>query len=301
MKPRQANRPNLRAAALVADEGTAGEGPLPAREPMPPRKVAGENDFPEAIDPRPSSVPSGRKYLYAVVPESQELRYNAVGIVDSDVYTITHGRLSMVVSDFRQPRLRPERRNLLAHQGVLKRLMAETTLLPVSFGMIADSPAAVSKVLKANEQTLMAQLARISGKVEMGLRVTWDVANIFEYFVQKHDDLRRMRDEFFAADREPAQEERLEIGRLFERLLQEDRRTCFKKIERVLGSCCEIRENKCRNENEVISLACLAESNDLRGFESSVLQAARLFDDSFSFDYNGPWPPYSFVELNLKF
>jgi hypothetical protein len=30
------------------------------------------------------------------------------------------------------------------------------------------------------------------------------------------------------------------------------------------------------------------------------MEAAKLFDNHFSFDYNGPWPPYNFVNVNLS-
>jgi len=34
-----------------------------------------------------------------------------------------------------------------------------------------------------NRRAFEEQLERVTGKVEMGLRVAWDVPNIFEYFV----------------------------------------------------------------------------------------------------------------------
>jgi hypothetical protein len=35
-------------------------------------------------------------------------------------------------------------------------------------------------------------------------------------------------------------------------------------------------------------------------FESAVLRAAKLFDNDFAFDYNGPWAPHNFVQVNLN-
>jgi hypothetical protein len=35
-------------------------------------------------------------------------------------------------------------------------------------------------------------------------------------------------------------------------------------------------------------------------FEEGVFEAAKLFDNNYTFDYNGPWAPHNFVELDLQ-
>ena len=72
---------------------------------------------------------------------------------------------------------------------VISRLMEETTPLPMSFGIIADGPGAVRRILSRNRRAFLQQLANVAGKVEMGLRVTWDVPNVIEYFVLTHPEL----------------------------------------------------------------------------------------------------------------
>jgi hypothetical protein len=179
--------------------------------------------------------------------------------------------------------------------------MEETTPLPVSFGVTADHPQAVQDLLSAHQKDILEQLDRVAGKVEMGLRVVWDVPNIFEYFVNTHAELRRARDLFFGGGREPAQEERMELGRMFERILEADRETCTEKVERALASyCTAIKRNRCQHEREVIHLACLIRREEQTRFEDAVFAAARGFDNNYSFDYNGPWAPHNFVELHLR-
>jgi hypothetical protein len=92
------------------------------------------------------------------------------------------------------------------------------------------------------------------------------------------------------------------LGRLFDRLLQDDRELYAGQVEEVLSPVCqEIKRNRCRQEREVMSLACLVNREAQASFEAEVFAAAKLFDNHFSFDYNGPWPPHNFVELDLKF
>ena len=162
--------------------------------------------------PQPAAA-LGRIYLYAIIAGGQDRVYEELGIDRRRLYSIAAGHIAAVVSDVDGDNVRPERARLAAHHEVLKRLMTETTPLPMSFGVVADSPAAVSRMLSRNQQVLLDQLRQVADKVEMGLRVTWDVPNIFEYFVNTHPELRMARDRFFGAQGEPTQEQKIEAGK----------------------------------------------------------------------------------------
>jgi len=243
---------------------------------------------------------SGR-YLYAVVPGPVEQVYTFKGLEGKPVYTITNGKVAAVVSDVPNEKIRPERRHLAAQQAVLRELLAEAAMLPMSFGIIAEGPKAVKRILSRNQKAFLQQLTRVAGKMEMGLRVSWDVPNIFEYFVTTHPGLRAARDRLLGPQRHPSQEDKLELGRLFDRLLHEDRELYTAQVEEALAhSRREIKRNRCRVESEVMNLACLVDREAEAAFEADVFAAARLFDNNFAFDYNGPWAPHNFVDLDLK-
>jgi hypothetical protein len=241
-----------------------------------------------------------RKYLYAIVPGDSAGACGPVGIDGLGLQIVSEGRVAAVVSDAPGPKIRPERRHLAAHQAVLKQLMVSTTPLPMSFGIIADGTEAVRKILSRNQRAFLDQLTRVAGKVEMGLRVTWDVPNIFEYFVNTHAELRAARDRLLSNEQGPTHEGKIEVGRMFDRLLNEDRESCAKRVKRLLTpACAEFKENKCRSEQEVANLACLIDRTGQECFAGAVFEAAKAFDNNFAFDYSGPWAPYNFVELEL--
>jgi hypothetical protein len=140
----------------------------------------------------------------------------------------------------------------------------------------------------------------VAGNVEMGLRVAWDVPNIFEYFVNTHTELRLARDRLLGARHEFTQEEKIELGRMFDRLLNDDREDHTRKVQRALApACVEFKANQCRTEHEVMNVACLVRRDAPEEFSNGVFAAAKLFDNNFSFDYSGPWAPHNFVELEL--
>jgi len=248
-----------------------------------------------------SAIRQGPKYVYALVGGGKGRNYAAMGINGGNVYTIPNKDVAAVVSDISNVKLRPERRHFAAHQGVLRKLMEEGDLLPMSFGIVSQSQKSLHSLLERNHKAILSQLNRVSGKVEMGLRVAWDVPNIFEYLVISHSELRTARDRLFRGDRRPAQDEMIEIGRMVDNLINSDRDQHTERVEKILArSCCEIKRSKCRDEREVMNLACLVRRDLLKDFEEAVFKAAGLFDHSFAFDYNGPWAPHNFVELNVE-
>ncbi len=254
--------------------------------------------------PASSSNPSARrggKYLYAIASEPDSEIHDLLGLDRQAVYKVTGGPIAAVVSDIARERVRPERAHLAAHKNVLARLMQESTVLPMAFGIIAGTLQDVRRMLAVHEGEFVEQLERVAGKVEMGLRVTWQVPNIFEYFIDCHQELREARDRLLGGLREPRQEEKLELGRFFDQLLEEDREAHFLKTQEVLDACCDsVKRLPLRQVQEVMNLSLLVERGRLKEFDDAIVTAARLFDDNYAFDVNGPWAPHNFVEMNLE-
>jgi hypothetical protein len=243
----------------------------------------------------------GGEYLYAIAAPGKDRACDVPGIDGGAVYSVRHGGVAAVVSDCPRQKLRPERAHLAAHKGVLERLMLDSTVLPMAFGTIAGDMKAVRRLLSLNQEIFLEQLERVAGKVEMGLRVKWDVPNIFEYFIDIHPELRAARDRLLGNQRQPRQEDRIELGQLFDRILNEDRQAHSEELEEALEPCCsEIKRSPLRNVNEVANLNCLAPRDGLKKLEEAVFQAASRFDNNYAFDLNGPWAPHNFVEMDLE-
>ncbi len=250
----------------------------------------------------PQTGTKGCNYVYAIVTCSGPGgRYGPIGVEGGEVSLISEGPLAAVVSDVPGEKIRPERRHLAAHHDVHKQLMERGNMLPMSFGTMADGPGAIRRILKMNQTAFLEQLQRVEGKAEMLLRAVWDVTNIFEYFVCIHTELRSLRDELFGAGREPSQDGKIELGRLFDRILSQDRAAHTQRVLEVMTPrCFEIKETPPRTEREVMNLACLVARDGMKGFEEGVFEAAKQFDDNYSFDYTGPWPPYNFADVRLQ-
>ncbi|MEY3758776.1 MAG: hypothetical protein RIR39_267 [Pseudomonadota bacterium] len=117
------------------------------------------------------------------------------------------------------------------------------------FGVIAHSAEAVQSLLAANQKTIREHFDRLNGRVEMGLRVYWDVTNIYEYYVASHAVLREACDE------------KIRLGNLYQSLRTADRIEFTEKVKEVLFDYCEdIVETPVKREKDVMNLACLVET-----------------------------------------
>ncbi len=241
-------------------------------------------------------------YLYGITTAQRGPARPVDGVGGALVEAVVEGRLAAVVSRFNAPRLRPQRANLAAHHRILRDLSANEPVLPVVFGTISDGEEHLRHVLRQNHDVLAALLDRLRGKVEMGLKVYWDLPNVFEYFVATHQELEALRNRLFRPGRVPSVEEKIELGELFVSLLQQARRRHVGRVQEALAPyCVEVRALDPGDERMIIKLACLVQSDRQPQWEEGVHRAALLFDDHYRLDYSGPWPPYNFADADLNF
>ncbi|MGB0958329.1 MAG: GvpL/GvpF family gas vesicle protein [Litorivicinus sp.] len=222
------------------------------------------------------------------------------GVGGEPVSALTEGSVTAFVSPVRKPKIRPERRNLAAHMQILKQLMEVRTILPFKFGTVAENEASLRSLIKRNQEDFVEELAAVAGKVEMSIRVVWDVSNVFEYFVGLRTELRSARDAV-GDIRTAVREDKIDLGRMFDVALNEERDRLYEQVAEVLERY-EIRHVRgpARNERVVMDLACLVKREELDQFDRVVSEAASGFDANFTFKVSGSWPPVSFVELNLS-
>ena len=167
--------------------------------------------------------------------------------------------------------------------------MGQSDLLPMSFGIIADGREDVERILDANGAALGERLQFVHGRVEMGLRVSWNVPNIFEYFVSTHPELRDLRDRLFQGGAVPSPDDKIELGRRFDRALQVDRALCLRKVVGLIESACfAIKENEPRTECDVDEPRLPRGSRRSGGVRGVRLPGGRAVRQQFRFRLQRP-------------
>ena len=241
-------------------------------------------------------------YVYSFLQSKDReaiLSENLTGIEDAKITVIDSGDLAVVASPIIPKKIRPQRKFLAAHQEIVTHLAKSWSMLPVSFGLIADDLDQVHHILDKNRDILIEQLNRVGGNVEMTIALKWTAENIPQYFVDRYPELKAAR--AMIVEGRASREDQIELGRVYDSLMNAERSTHTKVFMDNLSPISkELEVQPNRDDADVIRLACLIAREKEEEFTAAVYQAAELFTDDFAITFNGPWPPYTFVKLALS-
>jgi hypothetical protein len=244
-------------------------------------------------------------YLYAIGQDLAVQDLGKIGVEGSEVYTIEEGNLRAVVSDVPRTReMRPERRHLAAHQKVVNSVLERSeTILPVSFGTIADDEAGVRSLLRRFAEMISEQMDRLKGGVQMNVRVSYSAKepSVFEYLLtEREPELKALRDRIFGGGRAASREEKIDFGQQIEAALNRLRDEFAEKLEKLSTQSRETKVLSPRNEQEIVRIACLVAKDATDAFDAAVKEIAQSIDDRFTVEESGPFPAYDFAELHLS-
>ncbi|MBU6527619.1 GvpL/GvpF family gas vesicle protein [Methylocystis sp. MJC1] len=236
-------------------------------------------------------------YVYAVTSIEDDLP-SLQGVLDRQTFRVGSGPLNAIVSECPHGSLRAERRNLAAAQRVLTALNAKFDLLPMAFGTIAKSESDLRQFLDGQRDRLVNQLQRISGAVEMGVRLNIDAADPIAYLVARHPALQAARDRTYVGSRPPSHDAKVRLGQMVDEAFRRYREAQSAQVMSVLGDACiEVLSLPVRNEKEIANLAALVPRAGLEEFERAVQASANEIEEEIAFNIAGPWPPHNFVQF----
>jgi hypothetical protein len=160
----------------------------------------------------------------------------------------------------------PDLDALWAHERVVEQLMADRTVLPMRFGSTVADEDALRQFLVSRWESLLRALARIRGRVELGVRV-----------VAESDDTPAAasgRDYLLSKLRDGARADRVH--------------------EPLASLAADSRLQPVRGEHEVLRGAYLVDRDVVDGFTAGVSRLQRAHPD-VAILCTGPWPPYTFA------
>jgi hypothetical protein len=109
-------------------------------------------------------------WIYGICDRSP-LPPGARGLAGAPLEALGEGGLVAVFTRHAQSIGDPSPEALWSHEQVVERLMADRTVVPVRFGSTVAGEDALRRLLAERRESLTAAIARVRGRVELGLRV----------------------------------------------------------------------------------------------------------------------------------
>jgi hypothetical protein len=243
-------------------------------------------------------------YVYAIARAGAEAPAGlaAVGNPGVALETLTIGALSALVSPIDEPEVMAARRHMMAHTKAIEAAMAAFTLLPMRFGIIVDGPANIAAALQPKEADLLALLADLDGRIEAGIRASWNEAILYREIVAARPDIGRRAEALAKVNPTAAYYDRIELGR------EVDSAMAVKRFEEKKALMGRLRPLAIRHvdlpegdDMNVMNVALLI----ARESEADVVAAIEAIDreegDRLQLKIVSPAPVYNFVKLRLEF
>ena len=239
--------------------------------------------------PEAAPVPQAL-YVYGITPAGVRTPRSA-GVDGAPVRMLTESGLCAAVSAA-PPRLRPRRRDLMAHQSVLDELAAQGPVLPMRFAVLSPRTDALLSQLRSDAAHLTAQLDGVRGCVELNVKGTV-VPGHFADLVRRDDKLRTLA---LRTRRRPDYEANVRLGEAIALGVRREARRAAREVVDRLAPLAVRTVQGATDDEQVLSASFLLRSADEPRFREAVAALARDRGDRLALSVTGPLPCYSFVD-----
>ena len=233
--------------------------------------------------------PNMKLYTYCMVEELNSVDTQIRGISDAPVRLLNVDDLGVLVSDSPSDTVPITRDNAFAHAAVIRSVLDRTTPLPFRFGTLVTEQQLTSYI-SSRKPALQTNFAAVRNCVEMSVKIIWQLPMAQAPDTQPLTQgagttfLAQKRRELAGDERRSAQAE--EIA------------TWLK--ETVTGLTRDERVTVRPAQKLVLSAAHLVERPAVPEYREK-LATARQARPELHFLLSGPWPPYSFANIELEF
>jgi hypothetical protein len=234
-------------------------------------------------------------HVYSITFKDHPLRLgdlDGVGTPPTRLRTVSAGPLCAVVSDAPDEELPLGQREFGAYEEVQKRLMADGTVLPLTFGYSAPDDEAVRLALEARADEFADRLGQLEGCVEYDLKASQDEEMLLGEILSESEAARRLNDRVRDGTSDPTAAPRLrELVAVETRARQ--KALASGVIEALRPFAREIDSTR-PDGADFLSVSFLVNEEQDELFLATELSLAHQMGEGFDFRLDGPLPPYSF-------
>ena len=242
------------------------------------------------------------KYIYCIIPASQERNFGSIGIGGrgEEVLTIGYEDLSMVVSSHLITKFAVNSDNMLSHERVIEAVMKEfDSVLPVRFGTIASSADEIRNLLDRRYRELKNALRDADHKVELGVKGVWkNMDVIFREVVDENKAIKRTKENIQNDKSKKYIQAKMEAGRMVEEALKKKKEEDAEKIvEALRRTAVDHKLNKTVGDEMFVNAAFLVDKGREKEFDNIMDDLGEEYKDRMKFMYTGSLPIFNFVNI----
>ena len=227
-------------------------------------------------------------YAYCLTEGLDSVPESLRGIGHARVRLARAQDFSVLLSDFPGDTITVNRDNALAHAAVVRSVLGETTPLPFRFGSLVTEQQ-LENYVRARSEALKSKFDLVRGCVEMSVKIIWDREWTEE---PRREESGKPGTAFLA-------EKRREL--IGSEARAEEATTIAGWLEDRLGDVVRDKAFKTDFKSRLLVTAALLVERRLIEPYKTRLKNARLERPELHFLASGPWPPYSFANLDLEF
>jgi len=247
-------------------------------------------------------------YLYGAIPgeetENWDHELNAeIGGESAEIELFSHRGIGFLYSEADiGNKLRATRKNVQGHSETLGEILELTeTLAPVSFGAIVDDLDAVKTLVEEHEEKLKDTLTDISHKVEYGVKAYWDPDEVARKIGETDKEVQKLKKRVKKGEVGDQYQATVEVGELIDDKIETKKKELRQDmLDHLAPVSVEWTENDLFDERMAANLAFLLDRSSQDDFDSAMQALGKTQAGYLTFKYNGPWPPFNFVDMELR-
>jgi hypothetical protein len=227
-------------------------------------------------------------YAYCLVEDPDAFDASTRGISGATVRLLQIDELAVLVTDFNADTIAVTRENALDHAAVVRSVLDRTTPLPFRFGTLVTEQQ-LRSYISARKAALQTRFAHVRGCVEMSVKIIRELSD--EIKTQVRDEittgtsfLEERRREILGSEQKTAEAREIETW-----------------LHEQVGGLIRDEQVTIRPSEKLVLAAAHLVERDKIGQYKEKTAAARKNRPELHFLFSGPWPPYSFANIELEF
>lgn len=236
------------------------------------------------------------RYVYGIVRSDAELP-TLRGIDVEEVSMQRYGAVAALTSPAHSGRPYGTRDDLLAHDGVLRSVVAVADVVPLRFGAVmTDADAVIEDFVAPNEPALVEALEAVRGMVQFTLRGRYQQDVVLREIVAEDPRVSRLRRAVAGESPSGGYPEQIRLGETVVAALAAKRAIDSTWIAELLephATASSLSEPN--SPDDVIDASFLVARGEHQPLEEAAEAAAQRGGDRISLRLLGPLAPYDFV------